>query len=90
MFWPWTSGIEELPVDVPAKDATTGSPGPFGRTNGEMRIAYSIAYELLTARNAKLEIIQLFHVGGGGRTRTYEAMKRLIYSQLSQRLGPCP
>ena len=29
-------------------------------------------------------------VGGGGRTRTYEAMRRLIYSQLPLPLGTLP
>ena len=31
-----------------------------------------------------------FCVGGGGRTRTYEAIRRLIYSQLPLPLGTLP
>ena len=45
---------------------------------------------LLTAKRGEIEIAQRFQNGGGGRTRTCEAMRRLIYSQLPLPLGTLP
>jgi hypothetical protein len=39
---------------------------------------------------AEAEIRLAVLLGGGGRTRTYEAMRRLIYSQLPLPLGTLP
>jgi hypothetical protein len=59
--------------------------GANGRTNREIWIAYSIAVK--TDKNGFIEI---FQYGGGGRTRTCEVIRRLIYSQLPLPLGTLP
>ena len=55
--------------------------GANGRTDREIWIAYSIAYGLLTVKTAKSGFIEILQYGGGGRTRTYEVIRRLIYSR---------
>ena len=60
------------------------------RTNREIGIAYRIAYGLITDARGTVAFWQIFQDGGGGRTRTYEAMRRLIYSQLPLPLGTLP
>jgi hypothetical protein len=50
-----------------------------GRTDREIWIAYSIAVK--TDKNGFIEI---FQYGGGGRTRTCEVIRRLIYSQTTE------
>ncbi len=46
------------------------------------RLGILLALEVLLALRVK--------AGGGGRTRTFEAMRRLIYSQLPLPLGTLP
>ena len=86
------------PPRVSAKDATNRCQQNVGaacalankRTKRETGIAYNIAYGLLTAKRVEIEIIERLQNGGGGRTRTCEAMRRLIYSQLPLPLGTLP
>ena len=72
--WDWKGAVEPLWRKMWAARAAQNR-----RTNREKGIAYNIAYGLLTNKRVEME---MFQHGGGGRTRTYEVIRRLIYSQL--------
>lgn len=65
-----------------------GRLGAMGTTAGDLIATRSV--ELQKKRSRNLKFRERFQNGGGRRTRTFEAIRRLIYSQLPLPLGTLP